>query len=191
MLPFAMLFAVACGGDEEPIFPDNPGQEQPTPTPDPEPDPEPEPTPEVETFYKGTTMSFANYMIDFGLEYRENGEVTNPYTSIKNHGANMVRLQLDRQAFSEINGVTIDWQQMPRVVEDAKCAQAEGLDIMLTLKPDYDKYSSTGATHNNIPEDWKSLDEVTLGGEIYNWVLESLETLHAEGIDPKIVAVGN
>jgi arabinogalactan endo-1,4-beta-galactosidase len=100
-------------------------------------------------------------------------------------------LQLDRQPFAEINGVAIDWQQMPRVVEDAKMAQAEGLDIMLTLKPDYDKYSATTAQHNNIPEDWKSFDENTLGGELYKWVLESLEALHAEGIDPKIVAVGN
>jgi arabinogalactan endo-1,4-beta-galactosidase len=136
-------------------------------------------------------MWFANYLIDFGLVYRENGEVTNPYTSVKNHGANIVRLQLDRQAFSEINGVKIDWQQWDRVLEDAKMAKAEGLDIMLTLKPDYDKYSSTGAQHNNIPEDWKSMDEATLGGSLYNWVYDTLIALHNEGIDPKIVAVGN
>ncbi len=194
IIPIVMFAFVACGGDEDLKLPNNNDVEQPD---DPNKgeddgdDPEPTPTPEVDKFYKGTTMSFANYMIDFGLTYREGGEVTNPYISIKDHGANIVRLQLDRQPFAEINGVTIDWQQMPRVVEDAKMAQAEGLDIMLTLKPDYDKYSSTGATHNNIPEDWKSMDEVTLGGDLYNWVLESLETLHAEGIDPKIVAVGN
>lgn len=179
-----MLLAVACG-EEEVKFPDNPTPEQPTP------DPDPEPTPEVEVFYKGTTMSFANYLVDFGLVYREGGEVTNPYTSIKNHGANIVRLQLDRVAFPEINGVIIDWQQWERVVEDAKMAQAEGLDIMLTLKPDYDKFTSTTTNHNNIPEDWKSLSEVELGGELYNWVYESLMALHNEGIDPKIVAVGN
>ena len=131
----AMFAFVACGGDEYVKFPDNPNQEEPKP----EPEPTPDPVPEVETFYKGTTMSFANYLIDFGLVYRENGEITNPYTSVKNHGANIVRLQLDRQAFSEINGVKIDWQQWNRVLEDAKMAKAEGLDIMLTLKPDYDK----------------------------------------------------
>ena len=180
-----MFAFVACGGDEDVKFPDNPNQEEP------KPEPTPEPMPEVETFYKGTTMSFANYLIDFGLVYRENGEVTNPYTSVKNHGANIVRLQLDRQAFSEINGVVIDWQQWDRVLEDAKMAKAEGLDIMLTLKPDYDKYSSTGAQHNNIPEDWKSMDEATLGGSLYNWVYDTLIALHNEGIDPKIVAVGN
>ena len=180
-----MFAFVACGGDEDVKSPDNPNQEEP------KPEPTPEPMREVETFYKGTTMSFANYLIDFGLVYRENGEVTNPYTSVKNHGANIVRLQLDRQAFSEINGVKIDWQQWDRVLEDAKMAKAEGLDIMLTLKPDYDKYSSTGAQHNNIPEDWKSMDEATLGGSLYNWVYDTLIALHNEGIDPKIVAVGN
>ena len=196
VLPMALLAMVACGGDEDPRFPDNPNQEEPTPddpdqpTPD-DPDGPDQPTPEGEKFFKGTTMSFANYLIDFGLVYRENGEVTNPYTSIKNHGANIVRLQLDRQPFAEINGVTIDWQQWDRVVEDALMAKAEGLDIMLTLKPDYDKYTSTGATHNNIPDDWKSLDESTLGGELYLWVYNTLVALHNEGIDPAIVAVGN
>ena len=186
-MPIVLLAMVACGDDEPIKFPDNPNEEEPKP----EPEPTPDPVPEVETFYKGTTMSFANYLIDFGLVYRENGEVTNPYTSVKNHGANIVRLQLDRQAFSEINGVVIDWQQWDRVLEDAKMAKAEGLDIMLTLKPDYDKYSSTGAQHNNIPEDWKSMDEATLGGSLYNWVYDTLIALHNEGIDPKIVAVGN
>ena len=151
----------------------------------------PETLPTVEKFYKGTTMSFANYLMDFSLEYRENGKVTDPYKSVKAHGANIVRLQLDRVAFNPINGVIIDWQQWERVVEDAKCAKAEGLDIMLTLKPDYDKYTATSATHNNIPEDWKALDEVSLGGELYKWVYDSLVALHNEGIDPAIVAVGN
>ena len=194
VLPLLVVATVACGGDDSGAQrPDGGGQ---TENPDnsennPNSNPEPSPEPEVATFYKGTTMSFANYLIDFGLEYREADKVTNPYASVKSHGANIVRLQLDRQPFDEINGVTIDWQQWDRVLEDAKMAKAEGLDIMLTLKPDYDKYSATGVTHNNIPEDWKSLDEVSLGGQIYNWVLESLESLHAEGVDPVIVAVGN
>ncbi|MBE6176161.1 MAG: hypothetical protein E7146_04090 [Rikenellaceae bacterium] len=194
VLPLLVVATVACGGDDSGAQrPDGGGQtENPDNSEDnPNSNPEPSPEPEVATFYKGTTMSFANYLIDFGLEYREEDKVTNPYVSVKSHGANIVRLQLDRQPFDEINGVTIDWQQWDRVLEDAKMAKAEGLDIMLTLKPDYDKYSATGVTHNNIPEDWKSLDEVSLGGQIYSWVLESLESLHAEGVDPVIVAVGN
>ena len=67
IVPLMMVALVACGGNDEPIFPDGPNKEEPKPEPDPEP------VPEVETFYKGTTMSFANYLIDFGLVYREGG----------------------------------------------------------------------------------------------------------------------
>ena len=98
IVPLMLVAMVACGGKDEPIIPDKPNQEEPKPE---EPKPEPDPMPEVEKFYKGTTMSFANYLIDFGLVYRENGEVTNPYKSVKAHGANIVRLQLDRVAFPE------------------------------------------------------------------------------------------
>lgn len=190
VVPMLVLAMVACGQESDtpkPIVPDDNNPELPG-----EPE-EPKPAPEVvfNKFYKGTTMSFANYLIDFGLVYRENGEVTNPYASVKAHGANIVRLQLDREPFAEIDGVTIDWQQWERVVEDALAAKAEGLDVMLTLKPDYDKYTSTSAAHNNIPEDWKALDEKALGEALYGWVYESLEALHDEGVIPAIVAVGN
>ena len=88
-------------------------------------------------------MSFANYLIDFGLVYRENGEETNPYKSVKAHGANIVRLQLDRVAFNEINGVTIDWQQWERVLEDAKHAKAEGHGLGIYTYPAAWGYGST------------------------------------------------
>ena len=175
---FALLVLLACGDDK--------GQGTPMPTP-----PEVKPTPEAEYFYVGTTMSFASYMEDLGLIYREGGEVADPYASVKAHGANIVRLQLDRQPFAEYNGVTIDWQQWDRVVADAKRAKAAGLDVMLTLKPDYDKYSATGAQHNNLPEDWQGKSEVELGDALYAWVYDRLVALHNEGIDPAIVAVGN
>ena len=181
-IALALVLLVACGVEDAP--------QQVVPQPEPE-NPDPKPVPEVEKFYKGTTMSFANYMIDLGLVYREGGKVKNPYESVKAHGANIVRLQLDREAFPEINGITIDWQQWSRVVEDAKCAEAVGLDVMLTLKPDYDKFSTSGAQHNNIPEDWKSLGEAELGASLYKWVYDSLKALYDEGVVPAIVAVGN
>ncbi len=182
---FTVLLMTLCACGEEqpshdvPVLPEKP--EEPV---------QPE-EPEIGEFFVGTTMSFANYLIDCGLEYREAGVITNPYASVRASGANIVRLQLDRQPFEDVEGAKIDWQQWERVVEDAQCAKAEGLDIVLTLKPDYDKYTSSSASHNHIPEDWKMLSEVELGGELYNWVYDSLEGLYDEGIVPRIVAVGN
>ncbi len=195
LIPIFIL-AYGCGGD------DMPEQHKPTP-PEQQPDDDGDKEggdenggsddehSEIREFFVGTTMSFASFLEDFGLEYRENGVVTDPYKSVKAHGANVVRLQLDREPFAEIDGVTIDWQQWDRVVADAKRAKAEGLDIILTLKPDYDKYSDTSASHNHLPADWQGLSEVELGGELYAWVYESLQGLFDEGIVPKVVAVGN
>lgn len=172
------LLAACSGGDDTP----------PTPTPVP---PTPDPQPFDYPFYKGTTMSFANYMQDIGLVYRENGVPTDPYESVKRHGANVVRLQLDMVPFGTYDGRTIDWQSYERVVADAKCAKAQGLDIVLTLKPDCDRFSTSATVHNLLPEAWRGKSDAEVGNALYDWVSESLRTLAEEGILPVIVAVGN
>lgn len=177
-----MLLAAACSGGDEPA-------QQPTPTP-PAPDDEPA-GPSDLPFYKGTTMSFANYMQEVGLVYRENGVPTDPYESVKRHGANVVRLQLDMVPFDSYDGRTIDWQSYDRVVADAKCAKAQGLDIILTLKPDCDRFSATSTVHNLLPEAWRGKSDAEVGNALYDWVSESLRSLAEEGILPVIVAVGN
>lgn len=178
-----MLLSAACSGSD-----DNP---TPDPTPNPTPDPTPDPTPVEIPFYKGTTMSFANYMKDVGLVYREAGAETDPYVSVKAHGANVVRLQLDMVPFDDYDGHKIDWQSYERVLADAKCAKACGLDIVLTLKPDCDKYSSSSTVHNLLPSQWSAMTLSEVGDALYEWVYSSLENLAGEGILPVIVAVGN
>lgn len=148
-------------------------------------------TPGLDIFYKGSTMSFASYMEDFGLVYREDGKQKDPYQSLADHGANCVRLQLDQIAFAKMGDVNIDWQSYERVIADAKKAKAKGLEIFLTLKPDYDIYSEELTHHNILPPAWKGKSESEIGAAIYDWVSESLEKLAAEGIYPAIVAVGN
>lgn len=166
-------------------------QDPASPTPTPEPDPADPQTPGTELFYKGSTMCFASYMQDFGLVYRENGEETDPYVSLKNHGATCVRLQLDQIKFGSYEGVTIDWQTYDRVLADAKKAKAQGLEIFLTMKPDYDSYTDSGTNHNLLPPAWSTYSEAQVGQAIYDWVYSNLEKLAGEGIYPAIVAVGN
>ena len=192
MLVCCVVALAACGGGGE--------DAEPTPTPTPTPTPQPEPTPEpVVTpeyfstgFMKGSTMSFASYLQRVGLTYREGGAACDPYKSMQQHGANIVRLQLNFEAFPKYNGVTIDWATWARVVEDAKKAQANRLDVLLTLKPDADDYSSSSTVaHNRLPAAWKGLTEAQLGEKLYQWVYTTLENLHKEGIYPRVVAVGN
>ena len=142
-------------------------------------------------FMRGSTMCFAQYLLDSGLKYRENGVEKNPYASLKEHGGNVVRLQLNFEDFPRYNGVTIDWPSWKRVLADAKSAYANNLDIVLTIKPDADAYNDRTADHNLVPTAWKSLNENEMGDALYQWVYESLKHLADEGIYPRAVAVGN
>ena len=172
-----MLCLGGCGGTVDPDWDD--------------PDPVEGKTPGKTMFYKGTTMCFASYLQDVGLKYREGGKETDPYVSVARHGGNCIRLQLDQVPFEKYNGVTIDWQAWDRVLNDAKKAKAQGLQIILTLKPDYDNYSGTAANHNNLPPEWSSLNETQIGQKLHDWVYDRLAALAKEGIYPAIVAVGN
>lgn len=186
----AML--AACGGDDGNGGGDEPDPE-PTPTPTPTPNPEPTPAPEYfsNDFMRGGTMSFANFLTDRGLKYREGGVEKNPYLSMKEHGANIVRLQLNLEAFPTYSGKVIDWADWTRVVEDAKMCKANGLDVLLTLKPDADNYTTNGTNHNLLPAAWSGLSEQEIGDKLYAWVYDALEKLAKEGIYPRAVAVGN
>lgn len=182
MLALAAFALQACNKNNKP---------EPTPEPEPAPGEVTDKTPGRDMFYKGSTMCFASYFEDAGLVYRENGEAADPYESLKKHGANCVRLQLDQLSFAGMAGQTIDWNTKARVIEDAKRAKGAGLEIFLTLKPDYDIYSDSATSHNNVPGAWANLTETALGDALYDWVYDTLVELAGEGIYPAIVAVGN
>lgn len=150
-----------------------------------------EKTPGADYFYKGSTMCFASYLQDLGLVYRESGKEKDPYQSLADHGANCVRLQLDQIAFAKMGKQTIDWQSYNRVLADAKKAAKCGMEIFLTLKPDYDIYTEDNTHHNILPAAWTGKSESQIGAAIYDWVFSSLEKLASESIYPAIVAVGN
>ena len=190
----------ACGKSEEnqPVNPPTPEEPETPETPETPEEPEtPSDAPEYFStgFMKGSTMCFANYERDLGLAYRENGAEKDPYVSMKEHGANIVRLQLNFEDFSQYascNGAAIDWATWERVVADAKMAKSCGLDVMLTLKPDADIYHEERETeHNRVPVAWQSLTEAQMGDKLYEWVYTSLENLAGEGVYPRVVAVGN
>lgn len=145
----------------------------------------------LDKFYKGTTMCFSSYMQEVGLVYRENGQAKDPYLSVKEHGANIVRLQLDNVGFAKYNGATIDWQTYDRVLEDMKKAKSAGLEVFLTMKPDYDKFYDASTDHNNLPDAWSGKTDAQVGTLLYDWVYGNLKKLHEAGVDPLIVAVGN
>ncbi len=156
-----------------------------------EPNPSPSPAYFSTGFMKGGTLSFAQYLLDKGLVYREAGVATDPYASMKGHGATIVRLQLNYESFPTFSGQKIDWPDWSRVLADCKKAYANQMDVLLTLKPDADQYTADGTNHNLVPATWASLGDGALGDKLYEWVYTTLENLAKEGIYPRAVAVGN
>ena len=180
-LLFAAALLTACGA----------GGAEPDPGPAVSPT-EPEVSYFSEEFMRGSTGCFSQYLLDLGLRYREKGVETHPFASLKAHGANIVRLQLNFEDFAPIDGTTVDWASWKRVLADAKTARDHGLDLLLTLKPDADLfYENRSTDHNRVPAAWRSLTETQLGDALYQWVYTSLEKLAEEGIYPRVVGVGN
>lgn len=144
--------------------------------------------PDSPSFYKGVTMSFASYLEDVGHKcYREGGIATDPYQSVRKHGGNVVRLNLEPEPFPHtpgmdaINAPEIDWQVMSRLKKNMLRAKNAGLDVILTLKHE-----------KNIPRCWAHIsDREKLGQTLYNWCYQSLEELYKQGTLPVIVTIGN
>jgi arabinogalactan endo-1,4-beta-galactosidase len=142
----------------------------------------------VAPFYKGVTMTFASYLEDVGGHvYKENGVAKDPYQSVKDHGGNMVRLQLEPELFARTPGMEatnapdVDWQVMSRLKKNMLRAKAAGLDVVLTLK--HEKY---------IPQCWANItNREELGDTLYAWCYRSLLALYNQGTVPAIVTMGN
>lgn len=151
------------------------------------------PTPPADdSFYRGTTMTFASYLEEVGGKvYKENGVAKDPYLSVKDHGGNMIRLSLEPEGYVRTTGMDaisapdIDWALMSRVKRDMLRAKNAGLEVFLTLK-----------LEKNIARCWLNGDgsvpsNEVLGQKLYDWCYASLEELSAQGTLPKIVAIGN
>jgi arabinogalactan endo-1,4-beta-galactosidase len=48
----------------------------------------------TEGFYFGADLSYVNQILDFGGEFKDEGEVRAPYRIFKDHGANLARFRI-------------------------------------------------------------------------------------------------
>lgn len=188
ILLIALLLLTACRAEPTPAPPPEPSQPvvpttEPTPLPTLAPEPvfEPDLKP-IPPFYLGVDLSYVNEMDDCGAVYLENGKPQDAFQLFSNHGASLVRARLWLDA---------DWtaysnpQDIERTFRRAKEA---GMYTLLDFH-----YSDNWADPGKqaIPESWKGLDDAELAQALYEYTYEVLSDLHAKGLMPEFVQVGN
>jgi arabinogalactan endo-1,4-beta-galactosidase len=140
---------------------------------------EPQPAP---AFYFGVDLSYVNEMDDCGAVYRANGEPEDAFALFSEHGATLVRARLWH------NPTWTDYSTLPDVTRTLRRAQEAGMATLLDFH-----YSDNWADPGKqaIPAAWADLSEEELPAAVYQYTYDVLTELHAQGLMPDFVQVGN
>lgn len=137
----------------------------------------------AEHFYFGADLSYVNEMEDCGAQYRMDGAVRDPYEIFRDTGHNLVRIRLWH---------TPDWTNystLDDVKRSIRRARAAGMQVLLDFH-----YSDDWADGEKqwIPRAWENIETTeALAQALHDYTLETLLALHAEGLMPEMVQVGN
>lgn len=137
----------------------------------------------TETFYLGGDLSYVNEMLDCGAEYRDEGQLTDPYELFGKKNANISRLRLWH------NPKWTNYSNYKDVELAIKRSKEAGMKILLDFH-----YSDTWADpqHQVIPKAWEEITDLeVLKDSLYEYTYRTLESLHAKGLSPEFVQIGN
>jgi arabinogalactan endo-1,4-beta-galactosidase len=145
------------------------------------------PTPPIETtFFRGADVSWLAQMEATGyIFYDENGNPADCLDLLMARGINAVRLRV----FVHPNSDKINGHCSPEETAlMAARAKEKGLDVMLDFH-----YSDTWAdpAHQTKPATWANVNFAALKDSVYIHTQYTLNLVHAAGVTPKWVQIGN
>ena len=139
---------------------------------------------EVPRFYYGADLSYVNEMEDCGAVYRVGGQPQDAYELFSDIGTNLVRVRIWNDA------KWTPYSDLDDVKETIRRSRAAGMQVLLDFH-----YSDDWADgdHQVIPVAWLPIkdDVPALSQALYDYTLETLRALDAEGLMPEMVQVGN
>ncbi|MEM9986993.1 MAG: glycosyl hydrolase 53 family protein, partial [Bacteroidota bacterium] len=155
------------------------------PAVEPKPAEPAEPVVESGSFFRGADLSYVNEMLDCGATYfNEAGVETNPYEVFQEAGANLVRVRLWHSPD------WTDYSDFEDVKQTIQAAKAQNMQVLLDFH-----YSDTWSdpSHQEVPKAWLGVvnNVQLLGDSLYAYTYQTLAKLHAEGLLPEMVQVGN
>ncbi len=147
--------------------------------------------------YVGGTMGFTDYLEKrCGIVFKEDGVPTDPFLSLANHGATIVRLRVDHPPFSSSysNGEMVDHKSVENVKIGMQRAKDAGLKTLLTFG--YSSWALEDSQKLNpyvAPLVWQEIamdiDKIT--DSVYTFTYKVLDDYCSEGLFPEIVSIGN
>ncbi|MCB9436224.1 MAG: glycosyl hydrolase 53 family protein [Anaerolineales bacterium] len=135
------------------------------------------------SFYTGADLSYLNEMEDCGAVYQEGGRPQDIYGLFAGYGATLVRTRLWHTP------TWTDYSTLDDVIRTFSRARDAGMATLLAIH-----YSDTWAdpSHQTIPAAWEDIDEgPDLEAAVYQYTYDVMIALHAEGLAPAFVQIGN
>lgn len=143
-------------------------------------------TPRTDTIAKGADVSWMSEMEDSGYTWKDNeGNTKALMPLLSEYEINAVRLRV--WVNPDVSGAN-GWCDIEDMVNKAKLAHAEGIDIMITIHFS-DHWADPGK--QTKPSAWTSMTVSELETAVYNHTTDILTALDAENIKPKWVQIGN
>jgi len=151
----------------------------------------------AQQFWVGGTMVYGtNLENNAGIVFKENGVAKDPYRSMKDHGANLIRLSADLPPYSssKTNNEIVDFTSTVNTKACFQRCKNNGLNVLLTFP--YRSVTLEDANSLNsyvAPLAWQSVagNVTILKDSVYNYTYRTLDYFCKNGLVPAIVSIGN
>lgn len=145
----------------------------------------------AQNFLFGADLSYVNEMEDCGVVYKENNQPVDPYQLFADHNCGIVRLRLWHTPswYDNLNNGH-RYSDLADVRKSILRAKAANMKVLLDFH-----FSDNWADpqKQRVPAAWEGVVDnlPLLKDSVYNYVKSTLLSLHADGLLPDMVQIGN
>ncbi|MEL6675112.1 MAG: glycosyl hydrolase 53 family protein [Bacteroidota bacterium] len=147
----------------------------------------------TQTFMLGVNLESIWHHEQQGKGYFENGLPKSALQSLKEQGANTVRIIVKMPPFPSPGGNPLDWGSQVKAIQKMQEAKILGLTTILSLTFTDLIHADSFPNDNVIPTMWKpdQFDSLVLGNLVETYVKDFLQKLKDSSLVPDIVVIGN
>jgi arabinogalactan endo-1,4-beta-galactosidase len=145
----------------------------------------------AQQFLFGNDLSYVNEMEDCGVVYKENGNPVDPYQLFADHNCGMVRLRLwHTPTWYDALNAGHRYSDLADVRRSILRAKAANIQVLLDFHLS-DNWADP--QKQRVPAAWEGVvnNLPLLKDSLYNYVKQTLLSLHADGLLPDMVQIGN